>query len=105
MSFGNLLAEEFHKLTKGSFGTEIELFVNLKDAFIVLGDKYPGLIQIIHGRSSFVDFDYNCDYISTITSPKRKTCELGDMLFIIYSKEKKITLLMYMQNKKGYKGG
>ena len=101
MSFGNLLAEEFHKLTKGSFGTEIELFVNLKDAFIVLGDKYQGLVQIIHGRSSFVDFNYYHDYISTITDPEIKTCELGDMLFIIYSKKKKTTRLMYMQNKKG----
>lgn len=99
MAFGNDLSKEFNRLTSKHFYSEEVLFAKLQDSFINLGSKY--VIDIIHGRKSFVTFDYNSGYLSSIRPPQEKTCELSDLLFIVWSNKKEEIRLMYMQNKRG----
>jgi len=99
MAFGNDLSKEFNRLTSKHFYTEEVLFAKLQDSFINLGSKY--VIDIIHGRKSFVTFDYNSGYLSSIRPPQEKICELSDLLFIVWSNKKEEIRLMYMQNKRG----
>lgn len=101
MNFGKELAKEFKILTKGNKCGEVELFTKLEDSIINLSTKYPMLVEIIHGSKSIVKFNYEANYINKIQTPIVKECELGDMLFITFSKNKKIFRLMYMQNKIG----
>lgn len=103
MSFGKNLSKEFKRLTNGEDCGEIQLCTKLEDAFINLRTKYPMLVEIIHGNKSIVEFMYEADYISEILKPVEKKCELGDMLFIVFSKNEGVFRLTYMQNKIGNK--
>lgn len=104
MSFGMDLSKEFYRFTSRIFSDEVTLFTKLEDSFINLKTIYPNYsLDIIHGAKSFVEFEYNGTYISTITTPQLITRELADMFFITFSPSKKEIRLMYMQNKKGTK--
>lgn len=103
MSFGTDLSKEFSKLTNNVMLDEVCLFTKLQDAFINL--KSSGTCQynidIIHGNTSFVDFNFNSTWVSTIPLGQSVTRELADMMFVIYSKRKNQIRITYMQNKKG----
>lgn len=101
VSFGKELSKEFEKLVNGKSFSEIKLCTKLEDAFINLSSSHSMLVEVIHGSKSMVEFEYNASYISTIPYPINKRCELGDMLFIVFSKKNDTIRLMYMQNKKG----
>ena len=107
MSFGDLLSQEFDRLTEVYFSEEKILFAKLEDAFINLSHMCSSSynvrygIDIIHGHKSFVDVEYNGTFISSITTPKNIKKELADMMFVVFSNKKREIRLSYMQNKKG----
>lgn len=102
MSFGSDLSNQFHMLVGQHFADEVVLFTKLQDAFINLSSgKYHYAIDIIHGATSMVGFQYNTSWISSLTRGSTVTRELSDMMFIVFSNRKNQIRLMYMQNKKG----
>lgn len=102
MNFGTDLSNEFEKLTRGCIFKEVELFTKLQDAFLNLqNSKYKYAIDIIHGRKSFVNFECNATYAPPINIGNIVTCELADMMFIVFSSKNNSIRLMYLQNKKG----
>ena len=104
MSFGTDLSKEFNKLTNNVMLDEVCLFTKLQDAFINLrsiNPTYQYAIDIIHGHKSYVDFQFNSTWVSTIPFGQSVKCELADMMFVIYSKRLNQIRITYMQNKKG----
>ncbi len=104
MSLGTDLSKEFHKLTKNVKFDEVCLFTKLQDAFINLKSNNPTYqyaIDIIHGKKSHVDFDFNCNWVSQFSYGQGVTRELADMMFVIYSHRQNQIRITYMQNKKG----
>ncbi len=102
MSFGELLSKEFIELTKDGDFCEVELFTKLQDSFINISKHYPGVVEVIHGRKSFVDFKCTATtYMPASFVGVEFTRELSDMMFIVFSKSKNDIRLMYLQNKKG----
>ena len=103
MSFGTDLSKEFYKLTNNVMLDEVCLFTKLQDAFINLKSSctYQYAIDIIHGNKSFVDFNFNSTWVSTISCGQSVTRELADMMFVIYSHKQNQIRITYMQNKKG----
>lgn len=101
MKFGELLEKEFNLLTKGGKYSEVQLITKLEDSIKIMSEKAPMLVEIIHGNKSLVEFEYEYHYISKISPPVNKKCELGDMLYIVFSKKKRLFRIMYMQNKMG----
>ena len=104
MNFGLELSNEFQKFTNGIFESEVQLFTKLQDAFISIAsrNRFRGAIDVIHGAKSFVNFELNASYISTLPIGSEWKRELADMLFIVFSTQKTPEIrLMYMQNKKG----
>lgn len=102
MNFGKQLSNEFHNLTGDGKFCEVELFTKLQDAFLNLKNcKYQYAIDIIHGSKSFVSFECNATYAPPINIGNIVTCELADMMFVVFSSKNKTIRLMYLQNKKG----
>ena len=103
MSFGTDLSKEFYKLTNNVMLDEVCLFTKLQDAFINLksSSTYQYAIDIIHGNKSFVDFNFNSTWVSTMSYGQSVTRELADMMFVIYSHKRNQIRITYMQNKKG----
>lgn len=103
MSFGKDLSEEFQKLTCGAIFDEVALFTKLQDAFINLKSvsKYEYAVEVIHGRTSLVDFQFNSSWTSKIPYGNTVRRELSDMLFVLYSLKNNTIRISYMQNKKG----
>lgn len=104
MGFGTDLSTEFHRLTKGVFLPEEDLFCKLQDAFLVLKHHYPKYryaIDIIHGKKSLVDFSYTGSTVSSIPRGATKTKEMADMMFVVLGKNSREIRLTYLQNKKG----
>ena len=103
MSFGKDLSKEFENLVRSKKFTEFQLCTKLEDTFINLSSIHEMYVEVIHGSKSMVEFEYKANYISSITPGVKKKCELGDMLFIVFSKKKKQIRLMYMQNRQNRK--
>lgn len=103
MSFGKDLSEEFQKLTFGAVFDEVSLFTKLQDAFINLKSvaKYKYAVEVIHGHTSLVDFQFNSSWASKIPYGNTVRRELSDMLFVLYSLKNNTIRISYMQNKKG----
>lgn len=104
MSFGTDLSQEFRKLTQNAKFDEVCLFTKLQDAFINLKSSNPTYqyaIDIIHGHKSHVEFHFNSTWVSTTPYGTPVTRELADMMFVIYSHQKRQIRITYMQNKRG----
>lgn len=102
MSFGTDLSNEFHKLTTPGKYQEVELIAKLQDAFINLAHgKYRYEVEIIHGNRSLIEFRYNANWATNVPMGTTRSCELSDMLFVVFSQKHNEIRLMYMQNKKG----
>lgn len=100
MGLGRDLRNEFYKLTRNGKFDEVELFTKLQDSFIELSCKTAGYnISLIHGNSSLVDFEISKMWMDKIKPKTIKTCELSDMLFVIYDTKKTHCRMFFMQNK------
>ena len=71
------------------------------DEYKKFNKAYQYAIDIIHGKKSFVDFNFNSTWVSTFSFGKNVKRELSDMMFVIYSHQQHQIRITYMQNKRG----
>lgn len=103
MSFGQKLSQEFYNQSYKLPFKEVPLFNALKVAFDELSKTsgFQGAIDLIHGSKGQVRFIQQSPYITTLAPGTPVQKELFDMLFLVYSNNKKKIRLMYLQNKRG----
>lgn len=103
MGFAADLKDKFQYLArcgedKGFY--EIELVTKLQDSLLEMSELYPMYChsEIIHGTRSGVEFAEKSHWV-TGSGPICKK-ELADILFVIYSRSRRMFRICFMQNKR-----